>query len=79
MKIDQQEEPLNVDKNLKRDATREDYSKESCSRTILIMIQTYNTSPGRLNIVLSIEDNKLSQKSSRALRILKILQESWWR
>ena len=44
MKIDQQEESLNVDKNLKKDATREDYSKESCSRTILIMTQTYNIS-----------------------------------
>ena len=39
MKIDQQEESLNVDKSLKKDATREDYSKESCSRTILLIIQ----------------------------------------
>ena len=44
MKTDQQEEPLNVDKTLKRDTTREYYSKENCSRTILIMIQTYNIS-----------------------------------
>ena len=39
MKIDQQEEQLNVEKSLKKDATREDYNQESCPRTILLIIQ----------------------------------------